>query len=319
MPLDPFLASLPAAAGIAPPIRPQAPMDMAAQLAMLTPSTLPPAVLGDDEMGPQAPGKYATPKGQKVLDGVTAQPEGRGFLNGPMTPEREQMIMELLAAATQSASQSTSPLANFLAPIAAALIQNNIATRSDQAASQAQQDMMSAVLGPGVASDPRAQQLLGMVSNDSAPAFLRERAQQQLEALIAAGVPAPAAAAVTGATAPGGSGGGRRPSSGGSTRRYSSGGGGVSRTSTPSSTRTQERTDRDSRTSRRGEADDGPGLFERWSDRLSGVRERVNANIGSVPANDVTGLDRLVNGLVGLVGTGAPRPQVNDDPLNLRS
>jgi hypothetical protein len=267
-------------------------------------------------MGPQEPGTGGpkVPKAVDAAQGVQATGQGGGFFNRPMTPEREAAIAELLQTAMQSASQSTSPMANFLAPIAAAIIQNAASSRSDQAASQSQQAMMDAVLGPGVSSDPRAQQLLGILNSEGSPAFLRDRAEQQLEALIAAGVPTPGAA-------PMGASGGRRSYSGGGSRRYSSGG-----SSRPSSSSSRTSTSFDdlgtpsteAPSERRTIGDRLSGIGDWFSDRRDAAMERRNPDAAAEQQRRLNALVNLIPGVNRPTTPGpAPVPQ-NEDPLGLR-
>lgn len=97
--------------------------------------------------------------------------------------QRYDMIMQLLQSGMQSASQSGSPIASFLAPIAGAAIGGRATKQHNDARQDRYDEMTAAILGQH-ANNPEAQKYIAVMNDDSAPAYLRSIAKHRLDRLL---------------------------------------------------------------------------------------------------------------------------------------
>ena len=81
----------------------------------------------------------------------------KDFFNKPMTPQRQEMIMQLVQAGMSQAANSGSPMAALLAPLAGGLIGRNVMDRAEKYSagqkSGAVEELINAMGGSGPAGD----------------------------------------------------------------------------------------------------------------------------------------------------------------------
>lgn len=140
------------------------------------------------------------------------QPAGGGPQKAPLRPltdAQKKAMAQLLKEASEMARKGKSPLAAFLVPLASGLMQGIAARRDQQGqadAAGAWKDSTRKMFG-GLADDPRVGNLMGIINDENAPAFVRNEARAQLDAitegLAAAGTP-PSGGGTKGGTRGGG-------------------------------------------------------------------------------------------------------------------
>lgn len=147
-------------------------------------------------------GAMATPAPNPMAGilGGGAPRQQAGGLFGPMTPDRYEMIMDLLAASMSGAAQSNSPAAAFLAPIVGSVVGMGAEKKRDAYTAQLGNQGVQTLLGRSLT--PAEQQAVQIVGDPNTPDYLKAIARTML----------PKAGASSGGSTGGGS--ARRRSSG---------------------------------------------------------------------------------------------------------
>jgi len=97
--------------------------------------------------------------------------------------ERYDMVMQLVNSGLGAASQSNSPLANLLAPLAGAAIGGGATRKYNDATEARNSEMANSLLG-SMAGNPQAQAYLTALNDPNTPPHLRAIAQSKLDALM---------------------------------------------------------------------------------------------------------------------------------------
>ena len=118
-----------------------------------------------------------------------AAPAGGGGLVANMPiQKRFDMAMDLLKNGMSMAADSGSPLAQFLAPLAGAVIGGGIENKRAKLAG-AEGDELFAAMMPGAANQDEIKRLGEIVSNPDTPDYLKSIAKAKLDAAIAPYMP----------------------------------------------------------------------------------------------------------------------------------
>jgi len=142
--------------------------------------------LGQGEMPAPSGGPSSMPPLRPGAGGQGVQQGIRDFFNKPMTPQRQDMIMQLVGAGMQSAGGAGSPLLSFLAPLAGGAIGAGTAKRAEKyagAQSASAMDDFTASLGKH-GNNPRVQSLIGVLQNPASPDFMKTTAQAELDRIL---------------------------------------------------------------------------------------------------------------------------------------
>jgi len=117
-------------------------------------------------------------------------PQQSGFMQGlqGMFPDqgskaRYDMVMNLVQAGMRGAQGSNSPIANFLAPIAGAVIGGRATKNYNAGRAKSASEMASSILG-GAANNPQVQSYMAILNDPQAPGYMKALAQAKMKGII---------------------------------------------------------------------------------------------------------------------------------------
>lgn len=148
-------------------------------------------------------GNNPMPAPGAVMPKGAGSPQPMAGLFGPMTQDRYDAVMSMLAASMAGANQSGNPLAAFVAPLLGSVVGMGAKNRLDAAQANAASEGALALLGRALS--PAEEQAVRIASDPNAPDYLQSIAKNMLPK-------APATMGGGGATP-------RRAASGGSSAR----------------------------------------------------------------------------------------------------